>query len=128
MNKNELSDEDAAMLIQSNLLIKEEDEYRLNFPCFSETQFEEFVSLFDLEEEHLDELLSKWIITVRKSFAKFVPKSLDDQINQWVSGYLHQIVGYVVDELIRYGMLRKPELDKPLTDGIFYVSGKYIGP
>ena len=128
VNKNELSDEDAAMLIQSNLLIKEEGEYRLNFPCFSETQFEEFVSLLDLEEEHLDELLSKWIINVRKSFAKFVPKRLDDQINQWVSGYLHQIVGYVVDELIRCGMLRKPELDKPLTDGIFYVSGKYIGP
>ncbi len=124
--KNELSDEDAAKLIQNNLLVKAGGEYRLNFPCFHETQFQEFISLFDMEDGHLDDLLSEWIIAVRKSFAKFVPKRLDEQINQWVSGYLHQIVGYVVDELIRRGTLRKPELDKPLTDGIFYVTGKYI--
>ena len=126
--KEKLSDEDAAKLIHSNLIAKVDSGYQLNFACFSEKQFKEFISLFDIEDEHLDDLLSEWIITVRKNFEKFVPARLNDQINQWVSGYLFQIVGYVIDELIRRGTLRKPDLDKPLTDGVFYVAGKYIDP
>lgn len=128
VNKDELSDEDAAKLIQNNLIVNAEYGYRLNFACFSETQFKEFISLFDIEDEHLDDLLAEWIVTVRKNFAVFVPARLNDQINQWVSEYLLQIVGYVVDELIRRGTLRKPDLNKPLTDGVFYVTGKYIDP
>ena len=128
IDKNELSEEDAAKLIQNNLIVKTECGYRLNFACFSETQFEEFISLFDIEDAYLDDLLTEWIVTVRKNFTKFVPARLEEQINQWVSGYLFQIVGYVVDELIRRGALRKPELDKPLTDGVFCVTGKYINP
>ncbi len=128
LDKDILSDEDAAKLIQSNLIVKEINGYQLNFACFTETQFEEFISLFDIEDAHLDALLVEWIVTVRKNFAKFVPARLDNQINQWVSGYLFQIVGYVVDELIRRGTLRKPDMDRPLTDGVFYVAGKYIDP
>ena len=128
IDKNELSEEDAAKLIQNNLIVKTECGYRLNFACFSKTQFEEFISLFDIEDAYLDDLLTEWIVTVRKNFTKFVPARLEEQINQWVSGYLFQIVGYVVDELIRRGALRKPELDKPLTDGVFCVTGKYINP
>ena len=123
-----MSDEDAAKLIQSNLIVKAECGYLLNFACFSETQFAEFISLFDIEDEHLDDLIAEWIAAVRKTFVEFVPTRLDDQINQWVSNYLFQIVGYVIDELIRRGTLRKPDLDKPLTDGVFYVAGKYIEP
>lgn len=123
-----LSREDAAKLIQNNLLTKAEKGYRLNFPCFTEKQFETFISLFDIEDECLDDLLAAWITAVRKSFAKFVPARLEDQINQWVSAYLFQIVGYVTDELIRRGALRKPDPEKPLTDGVFYVAGRYIDP
>ena len=61
-------------------------------------------------------------------YIELVPKDLDDQINQWVSGYLFQIIGYVIDELIRRGTLRKPDMDKPLIDGVFYTEGKYIDP
>lgn len=43
-------------------------------------------------------------------------------------GYLHQIIGYVTDELIRRGVLRKPDAGRALTDGVFYVEGKYIHP
>jgi len=57
-----------------------------------------------------------------------VPKRIESQINQWVSLYLFQIVGYVTDELIRRGVLKKPLPNKPFTDGVFYVSGKYINP
>ena len=128
IEKGSLSDEDTAMLIQNNLIVKSDAGYKLNFACFTEEQFTKFISLFDMNDEHLDELLTEWIVTVRKNFVKFVPTRLDDQINQWVSGYLFQIVGYVVDELICRGTLRKPESDKPLTDGVFYVEGKYIDP
>lgn len=123
-----LSAEDAANLIRTNLLVKAGDGYQLNFACFTEAQFEEFISLFEIEDAHLDDLLVQWIAAVRKNFAKFVPARLGDQINQWVSLYLFQIAGYVTDELIRRGALRKPDADRPLTDGVFYVAGKYIDP
>lgn len=128
IEKASLSDEDTARLIQKNLIVKADAGYKLNFACFTEDQFSKFISMFDMKDEHLDELLTEWIVTVRKNFAKFVPMRLNDQINQWVSAYLFQIVGYVVDELIHRGALRKPELDKPLTDGVFYLEGKYIDP
>lgn len=89
---------------------------------------EAIFALFDMEDENLDNMLTEWIVSVRKSFVKFVPKHLDKQINQWVSGYLFQIIGYVVDELIRRGTLGRPDMDKPLVDGVFYVEGKYINP
>ena len=62
------------------------------------------------------------------SFESFVPKRLDDQINQWVGCYLYQLIGTVTYELIRRGVLRVPDPEKPLTDGVFYVEGKYIDP
>ena len=81
-----------------------------------------------MTDEKLNDLLAEWIVTVRNNFENFVPKHLHDQINQWVSCYIHQIIGYVTDELIRRGILRKPENEKPLTDGVFSVEGKYINP
>lgn len=128
LDKNLISDEDAARLIEKGLILNDRREYRLNFACFTEEQFDAFISLFCLNDEELEKLLLKWIVSVRKSFSNFVPKRLESQINQWVSLYLFQIVGYVTDELIRRGVLKKPLLNKPFTDGVFYVSGKYINP
>lgn len=126
VSKDALSEEDAAHLIEINLLVKSGDDYRLNFPRFTAEQFNRFVSLFDLNDAKVNDLLAEWIVTVRKNFEKFVPNHLHDQINQWVSGYLYQIIGYVTDELIRRGILCKPDAEKPLTDGVFCVDGKYI--
>ncbi len=123
-----LSEEEAAGLIQKGLIVKDGPGYRLNFACFTEEQFAEFISLFHIEDEALENALSEWIVSVRNSFSKFVPKRLGSQINPWVSMYLFQIVGYVTDELIRRGVLKQPSPDRPLTDGVFYVSGKYINP
>lgn len=122
------SDEEAASLIQKGLIVKDGSAYRLNFACFTEGQFAEFISLFSIEDEELENALLEWIVSVRKSFSKFVPKRLGSQINQWVSLYLFQIVGYVTDELTRRGVLKEPSPYEPLTDGIFYVSGSYIDP
>lgn len=126
VSKEALSEEDAAHLIETNLLIKSEAGFSLNFPHFTAEQFGKFVSLFEMTDKKLNDLLAEWIVTVRNNFENFVPKHLHDQINQWVSCYLHQIIGYVTDELIRRGILRKPDNEKPLIDGVFIVEGKYI--
>lgn len=123
-----LPDEKAAHLAKNNLITVSEGRYYLNIPYFTEEQFEKFVSLFDMTDEKINDLLAEWIKDVRKSFESFVPKHLRDQINQWMSCYLNQIIGYVTDELIRRGVLRKPDSEKPLTNGVFCVKGKSINP
>ncbi len=123
-----LSDDTAASLIQDHLIVKVGQNYRLNFPCFTEEQFQRFTSLFPFDDEHLDAQLTAWIASVRKNFAAFVPGRLANQINQRVTIYLDELIGYVTEELIRRGALRKPAQDGPLTDGLFYVEGAYINP
>ena len=86
-----LSEEAAVQLIEANLLTKSEAGFALNFPHFTEEEFRQFVSLFAINDEKIKDLLTEWIADVHKSFESFVPKHLHDQINQWVSGYLHQI-------------------------------------
>ena len=107
--KDALSDEDAAYFVKNNLLKLSEDKLYLNIPYFTEEQFAKFISLFDVTDEKTDELLAGWVGSVRKNFESFVPKHLHSQINQWMNYYLYQIVGYVTDELIRRGVLCKPD-------------------
>lgn len=126
--KDALTDEDAAHLIEMNLLTKTGDGYRLNFPSFTAEQFEEFVSHFNVADDEINDLLADWITKVRKSFESFVPKHLSDQINQYMDCYLFSIAGYVIDELICRGVLNKPECENPLVNGVFCVEGKYINP
>ena len=128
ISKDKLSQENAAYLIQNNLITQTEDNYHLNVPYFTEEQFSKFISLFELNDEKLDDILADWIVAVRKNFESFVPKHLHNQINQWISCYLYQIVGYVTDELICRGILSKPDSAKPLTNGVFCVEGKNIHP
>ncbi len=126
--KNLLCDEDAVMLIKNNLISKCSQGYKLNFACFSQEQFQKFISHFNIDNGEIDRLLSKWILSIHKSFTEFVPKRLHDQINQWISSYLNQLIGYVSDELIRRGVLKKPHYEKPLTDGIFCILDGNINP
>ena len=128
ISKDVLTDEDAARFVENNLIKLSDGNYYLNIPYFTEEQFAKFASLFDMTDEKINDLLAEWIVTVRNHFENFVPKHLHDQINQWVNCYVHQIIGYVTDELIRRGILRKPENEQPLTDGVFSVEGKYINP
>jgi len=128
VKKGELSADDAARIVQRNLLAKYGEDYRLNYACFTQEAFTAFAELFAFEDEEMEKLLAEWILTVQKSFRKFVPKRLESQINPWVSYYLQQLIGNVTDELIRRSVLRRPKQEKPLTDGIFYVEGKYIEP
>lgn len=122
-----LSEDDIVRLLQLNLIIKDDNcknRYSLNFACFTKEQFLEFSNLFHIEDEKLDKLLIDLILGIKKSFVNFVPKRLESQINQWVSCYTHTIIGYVTDELISRGILEKPDDEKPLTNGVFFIEGK----
>ncbi len=121
-----MCDEDAARLIENNLIYKSGDAYSLNFACFGDETFGDFVSKFECGDPETEKTLSDWIAALRKGFQSFVPKRLDSQINQWVSCFANQIVGFVSEALIRRGVLEKPEEDRPLTNGVFYVEGRYI--
>lgn len=121
-----LEEDDIVQLLRNNLIRKDKNGYRLNFACFTKEEFTKFCSLYTGNGESLDRLLSRWILSVRKSFEGFVPKRLDSQINQWISIYCGEIVGQVVEELIHRGRLEKPGTEKPLVDGVFYVDGEYM--
>ncbi len=122
----ELCDEDAEQLIENNLIYKSGDAYSLNFACFGGNTFGDFVSRFECGDSKTEKALSDWIEAIRKEFQSFVPKRLDSQINQWVTYFANQIVGFISEALIRRSVMEKPEEDCPLTNGVFYVEGGYI--
>lgn len=122
-----MNDDDAARLIEAGLISKESNTLKLDFPIFTRDQFDKFTSLFDIENERLDTMLSKLITFIHKEFVGFVPKHLASQINQWVSGFTNELISYVVYELIDRGELESPADEKPLTDGVFCVYGEYMG-
>ena len=70
-------------------------------------------------------MLSTLILAVKKQFTAFTPKRLEGQINQWVSVFTQRIGAYVTEELIKRGILEKPDDEVPMTNGVFYVEGKY---
>jgi len=120
-----LTEEDVVRLLGRNLIAKNGEGYCLNFAAFTQEEFDAFTALFTQENAVLDAMLEKLIVSVRNSFRGFTPKRLDSQINQWVSAFVHRITAYVTDELIARGVLEKPAEDVPLTNGVFYVEGKY---
>ena len=121
-----IDDEHAVRLIQNNLLEKDGDGWKFRFPCFTGAQFKGFADAFDFADECADSLLAEWTEKKLAAFRKFVPKRLEDQIFQYACFDAAGIVWTVIDELIRRGVLASPPEDKPLTDGVFFIAGKYI--
>jgi RNA polymerase sigma factor (sigma-70 family) len=121
-----LTDDDRVRLLRNNLILKDGSAFRLNFPVFNQAQYETFLSCFDKADAGIDNILTELIIDIHKSFKAFVPKRLDNQINQWVSGYVSNIICFVAEELIKRGILENPCKEKPLTNGVFCVLGEYV--
>ena len=126
INRKLLTDDDIARLLQTNLITKNDKNYMLNFAVFDNAQYNDFISLFDKTDKHIDALIMQLIKAIHSKFKEFVPKRLDSQINQWVSCYSHGIVGFVAEELIKRGVLGTSADDIPLTDGVFCVMGDNI--
>ncbi len=128
-----LVQDDVVRLLEKNLIRKDGEHYKLNFPCFTTQQFHEFCALFEGTDSRLDDLLADWILGARRSFEGFVPKRLHDQINQWLSVYCYELVCYVVEELIRRGRLEgagggEAGIDRPMTNGVFCIQGSFVWP
>ena len=123
-----LAPEAAAALLENGLLTRREDGLYLSFARFEEEEFRDFLALFQGSAAEVDALLEREISSLRAAFASFVPSRLESQINQWVQFYVERCVGMAADELLRRGVLRAPDAEKPLTDGIFFVGGAYIDP
>ena len=121
-----LTDDDKVRLLRANLIIKDGDNFKLNFAVFTTEQFKEFKGYFDKGDAELDKMLAELITDIHRSFKAFVPKRLDSQINQWVSCYAHNIIGFVTEELINRGVLEKPDEEKPLINGVFCILGEYM--
>jgi len=120
---NALTDDDKVRLLEKNLIVKDGDKYRINFPIFERTQYDEFKEFFIKADAKLDDMLAELITVIHKGFKAFVPKRLDSQINQWVTIYVSKIIAFVEEELINRGVLEKPDNEKLFTNGIFCVKG-----
>ena len=120
---NALTDDDKVRLLQKNLIVKDGNKYKLNFPVFERKQYDEFQEFFIKADAKLDYMLTELITVIHKSFKAFVPKRLDSQINQWVTIYVSKIIAFVEEELINRGVLEKPDKEKLFISGVFCVKG-----
>ena len=136
-----IGEEDMVRLVQNNLVRKEGKDYALNFAYFTRTQFDDFRALYKGEDENTDAMLCDWILSVRKSFEGFVPRRLHGQINQWISVYCGELIGHVIEELIRRERLEDPgnmrgdgglpettdfHMTRPFVNGVFFVEGEFM--
>jgi hypothetical protein len=121
-----LNDDDCVGLLKENLIVRDGNRYKINFAVFSKKQYNSFIECFNKDDERLDGMLTELIADIHKSFKEFVPKRLDIQINQWVSIYASNIIGYATEELVKRGVLEKPDDKKPLTDGVFYIKDGHL--
>jgi hypothetical protein len=123
---NALADDDKVKLLENNLIVKNGNGYKLNFPVFNRKQYDSFIEYFNKTDAKIDGFLTELITDTHKSFQAFVPKRLDNQINQWVNAYMHNIIGFVTEELINRNILEKPDYEIPFTNGVFCVIGEYV--
>lgn len=116
-----LSADDLARLIRLNLLRKSDDGYRLAIAMFTGAQFKELDQLLSQLAADLAGILDRLVLRVWDELHGFVPKHLHDQINQFVAGYVHNIIGFTVFEMMDRGVLAPPPKEGPLAYGVFHV-------
>jgi len=127
LSDNFLSDDDKVNLIKNNLIVKDENKYKINYCIFKREQYDNLIESFKKTNTKLDDMLTEIIIDIYKNFKLSAPKRLDSQINNFVSGYVQNIIGFIAEELINRNVLNKPDNEKPLTDGVFCILGEYLG-
>jgi hypothetical protein len=123
---NVLTEDDRIMLLKNSLIIKDGNQYIINFPIFSREQYNEFMGFFNKADNKIDGLITELINDIHKCFKAFVPKRLDSQINQWISCYASYISLYVMEELIKRNVLETLDQDKPSAYGVFSVMGENL--
>ncbi len=120
-----LTGEDTVRLLEKNLVKKLRGGIVLNFPHFTEEQFDRFSACLLRDTAEIREPIRRLFLTIRDIFLEFVPRRLESQINQYVSCLTTEVIGYVAEELINRGVLEMPDPDRPMTNGVFSVLGEY---
>lgn len=105
---DKLSESELIKMLECNLLIKDGDSYKFNFPCFTSESFNEFISPYKVESDKLHELAKQLIIKIHDAFAAFTPKHLGSQINQYMSSFLSSMSSYIIEELQNRNVLADP--------------------
>ena len=120
-----LTEEDTLHLLEKNLVKKTDAGIALNFPHFTEEEFDRFAACLLRDTDEIREPIRSLFLAIRDSFRGFVPARLDSQINQYVSCMTTEVIGYVAEELIRRGVLEMPDPDRPMTNGVLSVMGEF---
>lgn len=119
-----LNEDDRVKLLQNNLIFKDENEYKINFPVFERDQFDSFFNCFYDLGNAFDGVLTDIVAEIHNNFKAFVPKRLDSQISIWVKYYSYNVIGFVAKELIKRGVLETPDNNIPLINGVLCVKNK----
>lgn len=126
--------EEIAFLIANGLIRRDGSRYVYDFPLFSNEQFCALKELTDIKDPVIVKEIFAFIKNIyeiiRMNHVSKVPKRLEDQIDQRIScdmnDHLNVITGYVMEKMISREILCKPNHEKPLTKGVFFVQGEYI--
>lgn len=105
LNLEKLNETELLDMIKHNLIVKEDESYKLNIPCFTKKSHEEFFNLFKVNSNELHDLIKQLIIKVHEAFCMFTPKHLTSQINQYISSFLSGMNSYIIEELNTRGVL-----------------------
>lgn len=120
--KGILTDDELVGYISLDLVQKRDNLFYLNFPCFKNSEYLAFSSLFAHPDERIDSLIYETKKKIRGIFLSCTPRRLESQINQWVSGIVHDLTGMVTEVLISRGILTKPSSNA----GIFWCEGSEV--
>jgi hypothetical protein len=89
-----LTDNDCVALLRNNLIFKDGNKYKFNFPIFDNIkQWDDFFKLFYGLGDQFDGVLTEIVLNIYKSFKSFVPKHIaESEIKQRVKNYSYNII------------------------------------
>lgn len=118
---DELEQDDLVKLIKLNLVKRVKNTYHLTIPVFSKEQFTQLTLILEPLVEQLVELLNDLVNQIWQEFRNFVPEQVQDQINQYLAGYVQNITGLVIEAMIRKDQLKPPPQEGALTYNVFII-------
>lgn len=117
-----IDEETTAKLIKFNLIEKHDEIYKPVFAFFKNDEFIRFEKFFETDRQNIAVIVEKLVLFVYESFRLHVPERLHSQITGILGGYLHSLVGFIVNELQSRGVLAPISENGILTANIMYVN------
>ena len=115
------AEEELAKLLKYNLIQKNKNSYSLSFPVFTRKQYKKLKKVMAGLVSEVRGILREPVFKIWEEFHNFVPQHVQGQINQYLSGYTHNIIGLSVLRMVEKGQLASPPVQGPLTYNILYL-------